>query len=46
LISPAASPRLAERKNCRSEDEVVPSPQAAATGSAWCASMIRASAAR
>jgi hypothetical protein len=30
----AALPRLAERKNCVSEDEVVPSPQMAAIGSA------------
>jgi hypothetical protein len=45
LTSPAASPRFAERKNCRSEAEVLPSPQIAAIGKAWCASMMRASAA-
>ena len=35
---------MAERKNWPSDDEVVPSPQAAATGRAWCASMVPASA--
>lgn len=33
------APRLAERKNCRSQDEGVPSPQADAMASAWCAPM-------
>jgi hypothetical protein len=34
LISPTATPRLAERKNCPSDEEVVPSPHIAAIGKA------------
>jgi hypothetical protein len=37
--------RLAERKTCRSEDDVVPSPQVDAIGIAWWAPIILASAA-